>query len=111
MNPGMLLTDDSSMLIERRARERRLHVARVHHAGRLHARGPFQRTVYFGRNVVALRRLADDLQILHGLHLRDAGRRIDVVAGERDVEPLAANQLAVCHPLRGIRFDRNDARR
>ena len=50
---------------ERRAGHRRLHVARVHHAGQLHVDGPLQRAVHLGRNVVALRRLPDDLQLLH----------------------------------------------
>ncbi len=87
---------------ELRAGDRRLHVARVHHARQLDVHRPLQRAVDLGGNVVALRRLADDLQLLHRLDLRDAGRRVDVVAGQRDVELLAADQLAVGDALRRI---------
>ena len=48
-----------------RARERRLHVARMNHARQLHVHGPFQRAVHFGGNVVALRRLAGIFELLH----------------------------------------------
>ena len=39
---------------QRRARDRRLHVARVHHPGQLHVDRPLQRAVDLGRDVVAL---------------------------------------------------------
>ena len=87
-----------------RARHRRLHVARMNHAGKLDVHGPFQRAVHLGRNVVALRRLADDLEFLHRLHLRHAGGRVDVVARQRDIEPLSADQFSVGDFPRGIRF-------
>ena len=80
---------------ELRASHRRLHVAGVQHAGKLDVHGPFQGAVDLRGNVVALERLADDLEILNRLHLGDTGGRIDVVARERDVEPSAADQFSV----------------
>jgi hypothetical protein len=56
-----------------------------------------------------LRRLADDLEILHRLDLRHARGGIDGVARQRDVEALPPDQLSVGHGLRGIRFHRDDA--
>ena len=94
---------------ERRAGDRRLHVARVHHAGKLDVDGPLQRAVHLGGNVVALRRLADDLELLHRLELGHAGGRVGVVARQRDVEPLSADQFAVGDFPRGIGRDRDHA--
>ena len=74
------------MLDQLRARHRRLHVARMHHARQLDVHGPFQRAVHLGGNVVALRRLADDLEFLHRLDLGHAGGRVDVVPRQRDIE-------------------------
>jgi len=87
----------------------RLHVARVHHAGKLDVHGPLQRTIHLGGNVVALRRRADDLHRLYVLHLRRAGGRIGVVAGQPDVEASPANQFAVGDPLRRVGRDGDDA--
>jgi hypothetical protein len=58
----------------------------VHHARKLDVDGPFQRAVHLRGDVVALRRLADDPEILHGLDLGRAGGCVDIVAGQRDVE-------------------------
>ena len=76
----------------------------MHHTRELHAHCPFQRAVYLGRNVVPLRRLADSLQLLNRFHLRDTGGRIDVVASQRDIELLSADQFSGSDLLRGIRF-------
>ena len=67
----------------------------MHHARNVHVHGPLERAVHLGGNVVALRRVADNLELLNRLDLRHAGGRVDVVPRERDVEALAANQLAV----------------
>ena len=87
---------------ERGAGDRRPHVARVDHPGHLHVDGPLQRAVHLRRDVVALRRLADVLHLLHGLERRHARRRIRVLAGERDVELPAADQLAVADRARTV---------
>jgi hypothetical protein len=79
--------------LQRGAREWRLDVARVDHARQLHVDRPLERAVDLGRDVVALRRLPDVFQVLNRLELRLTCGRVDVVAGERDVEPPAANQL------------------
>ena len=81
----------------------------MHHAGHLRIDRPLERAIDLRRDVVSLRRRADDLELLHVLELRDAGGRVDVVAGQRDVEALAADQLAECHLLRWIRGDRHHA--
>jgi hypothetical protein len=77
----------------------------VHHARQLHIDRPFERAIDLRRNVITLRRLTDDLQVLHGLHGCASGRRIDVVAGERDAESLAPDEFAVGDPLRWIGLD------
>ena len=94
---------------ELRAGNRRLHVARVKHARQLHADGPLERAVDLRRDVEAPRRLADHPELLDGLDLRDAGRRIDVLAGQRDVESLPADQFAIRHAPRRVVPDRDDA--
>ena len=81
--------------LERGADHRRPDVARVQHAGHFHVHGPALRAVHLGGNVVAARRLADVLHRLHRLQRRLAGGRVDVAAGQRDVELLPADQLAV----------------
>ena len=80
---------------ERGAGKRRAHVPGVDHARHFHVDRPLQRSVHLRRNVVALRRLADVLHPLHRLQRRDAGGGVGVLAGQRDVEFLAADQLAV----------------
>ena len=94
---------------ERGAGDRRLDVARVQHAGQLHVHGPLQRAVHLGRDVVALRRLTDDLQLLHGLDRRHARGGVGVLAGQGDVEALAADQLAVGDALRRVGGDAHHA--
>ena len=91
------------------ARHRRLHVARMNHAGKLDVHGPFQRAVHLGRNVIALQRLADDLEVLYRLHLCHTGGRIDVVARQRDIEPFSADQFSVGDFPGGIGFDGDHA--
>ena len=80
---------------ERGAGKRRAHVTRVDHAWHFHVHRPLQRSVHLRWNVVAPRRLADVLHPLHRLQLRDAGGGVGVLAGQGDIEFLAANQLAV----------------
>jgi hypothetical protein len=63
----------------------------MNHAGQLHINGPFQRAVYFGGNVVTLRRVADVFQLLHGLNRRQASCHVDILPGQRDIEPLSAD--------------------
>jgi hypothetical protein len=93
-----------------RASHRRLHVSSVNHAGRSHVDRPLQRAVDFRRDVVPLRRAPDDLEFLYRLHLGDAGGRVDVLAGERHVELLSADQLPVRDVLRRVGLHRDDAR-
>ena len=81
----------------------------MNHARQLHVHGPFQRAVHLGGNVVALRRLADDLEFLHRLHLGHAGGRVDVVARQRDVESLSADQFSVGDALGRIGLHRDHA--
>ena len=81
----------------------------MHHAGQLDVHGPFQRPIHFGRNIIALGGLAHHLQFLYGLHLGQAGGGIDVGAGERHMEALAANEFAVGHFLGWVSLERNDA--
>ena len=90
---------------QRRAGHRRLHVARVQHPRNLRVDRPFQRAVHLGGDVVALRRLSDDLELLDVLDLRDAGRRVGVVARQRHVESPSANQLTVGHAPRRVGGD------
>ena len=80
-----------------RARQRRLHVARMQHARQLHVDGPCERAIHLARNVVALDRFADRVHVLHSLHVRGARGVVHVLARERHVEPLAAHELGVCH--------------
>ena len=87
-----------------RTGHRRLHVARVNHARKLHVHGPFQRAVHLGRNVVALWRPAHDLEVLYRFYLRLTCGRVDVVSRQRDIEPLSPDQLSVSDAPRGIRF-------
>ena len=94
---------------ELRARDRRLHVARVQHAGHFGIHRPLQRAIHLRRDVVALRRLADDLELIDVLEPRRARRRVDVAAGERGVELASADQLAIRDALRRIGRDRHDA--
>src|SRR5262249_20233008 len=93
---------------ERGAGNRRLHVTRVDHARQLHVDRPLLRAIHFGREVVPLWRLSDDLQILDGLHFRNTRRRVDVGTGERDVKLLAADQLAVADAFGRVGFHRDD---
>jgi hypothetical protein len=65
------------------AGERRLDVARVHHAGRLDPGGPLLGAVDLGGDVVALQRPADDLQVVEGLDPGHARCRIDIAAGRK----------------------------
>ena len=92
-----------------RACHRRLHVAGVHHARQVDVHGPLQRPIDLGGNVVSFRRLPDHFEILHCLHSCRAGGRVDISAGQRDVEPLAADQFAVGDLFRRIALRRDDA--
>ena len=87
---------------QRRAHHRGPHVARVHHARELHVDRPFERRVHLAGDVVPGDRLPDQLEVLDGLHARDPGGRVDVAAGQRDVEAASADQLPVRHHSRAI---------
>ncbi len=79
----------------------------MHHAGQLHVHGPFQRSIHFARDVVALDGSPHHAQLVDRLHGGLAGGGIDVATGERDVEAPAANQFRVGHLLRGIGLQRD----
>ena len=82
---------------ERGPGERRLHVARMHHAGQLHIDRPPLRPVHLWRNVVARQRLSGQPEVLDVLDAGHTGRGVDVVARQRDVESTAADELTVGH--------------
>jgi hypothetical protein len=81
----------------------------MQHAGHLHVDGPRQRPIDLAGNVVARHRLADDAQLLDGLHRGRAGGGVDVASRERDVEALAADELGIRHRLGRIRLQRDRA--
>ena len=93
---------------QRCARERRAQIARVQHAGHLHVHGPDQRSVDLARNVVARHGLADDAQLLHGLHGGRAGRGVDVAPRQRNVETLP-DELGIGDRFRRIGLGRDGA--
>ena len=81
----------------------------MNHSGKPDVHGPSQRAVHLGRNVVALGRLADDLEFLYRLHFCLTGGSVDVVTGQHDIEPLSADQFSVSDFLGGICFHSNHA--
>ena len=79
------------------------------HAGELHVHRPLQRAVHLRGDVVPGDRLADDLQLLHRFHGREAGGLVDVPPRQRDIEAPPADEFAVGDRARGIRADGDDS--
>src|ERR1035438_10691761 len=64
-----------------------------------------ERPVHFGRDIIALRRETDVLEFLHRLDRGHAGGRVDIAAGQLDVESFSTDQLPVSDASGGIALD------
>src|SRR6185503_16599349 len=87
-----------------RAYGRWTNVTCMSHPWQLHVHSPFQGTVHFAWDVVALWGLPDYFEILNTLHRSAACRRIDVVPCQCDIETLSADELSVGHAFGRIDF-------
>ena len=106
--------DEARQVLDRRfvdarqlcAGERRFHVARMNHARQLDVHGPFEGTVHFCGNVVTMERLARVFEFRDGLRFGLTGDGVDIVPGQRDIELLSADQLAISDALGRDRLSR-----